>query len=66
MSPRAIDRVKLREEIDILQKLATWARSIGVDTKTQTLVKALDIGFEQMAVTGAARKALIFTESRRT
>jgi ERCC4-related helicase len=61
-----IDRQKLREEIDILQRLATWARAIGIDTKTQTLLKALDIGLEQMATTGAARKALIFTESRRT
>jgi hypothetical protein len=65
-APRAIDRQKLREEIDILQRLATWARGIGIDTKTQTLLTALDIGFEQMATTGAARKALIFTESRRT
>lgn len=62
----AIDRQRLREEIDLLQRLATWARGIGVDTKTQTLLKALEIGFEQMATTGAARKALIFTESRRT
>ncbi len=65
-SPRTIDPKKLREEIEILQQLATWARGIGVDTKTPTLLKALDIGFEQMATTGAARKALIFTESRRT
>lgn len=65
-APRAIDRQKLREEIDILQRLATWARSIGTDTKTKTLLTALEIGFEQMAATGAARKALIFTESRRT
>jgi len=64
--PRAIDRQKLHEEIDILQRLATWARSIGTDTKTKTLLTALDIGFEQMAGTGAARKAVIFTESRRT
>ncbi len=61
-----IDRQKLREEIDILQRLAACARAIGIDTKTQTLLKALDIGFEQMSTTGAARKALIFTESRRT
>ena len=61
-----IDRKKLREEIEILQRLATWARGIGIDTKTHTLLKALDIGFEQMTTTGAARKALIFTESRRT
>jgi superfamily II DNA/RNA helicase len=65
-APVTIDRKKLREEIDILQRLATWARGIGIDTKTQTLLKALDIGFEQMITTGAARKAVIFTESRRT
>ena len=65
-APPKIDRQKLREEIDILQRLATWARSIGTDTKTKTLLTALDVGFEQMALTGAARKALIFTESRRT
>lgn len=64
--PRTIDRQKLLEEIDILQRLATWARSIGTDTKAKTLLTALDIGFKQMATTGAARKALIFTESRRT
>ena len=65
-STAPIDRKQLREEIDILQRLATWARRIGVDTKSQTLLKALEIGFEQMGTTGAARKALIFTESRRT
>jgi hypothetical protein len=65
-TPAVIDRQKLREEIDILQRLAIWARGIGIDTKTQTLLKALDIGFEQMAAIGAARKALIFSESRRT
>mgnify|MGYP000063311595 CR=1 FL=1 len=64
--PVTIDRQKLSEEIEILRRLATWARGIGVDTKTQTLLKALEIGFEQMTTTGAARKALIFTESRRT
>jgi superfamily II DNA or RNA helicase len=61
-----IDRQKLREEIEVLQRLATWARGIGADTKSQTLLSALEIGFEQMVKTGAARKALIFTESRRT
>ena len=64
--PVQIDRQKLRDEIDVLQRLANWARAIGIDTKSQTLLKALEIGFEQMAETGAARKALIFTESRRT
>ena len=50
----------------MLAELAKWARGIGTDTKTGTLRNALEIGFEQMAKTGAQRKALIFTESRRT
>jgi len=62
----AIDRRKLREEIELLGSLAERARRIGIDTKSQTLLRALEIGFEQLAETGAARKALVFTESRRT
>ena len=61
-----VDRQKLREEIAILARLAEEARSIRVDTKSRTLLKALETGFEQMAMVGAARKAVIFTESRRT
>ena len=64
--PTPIDRARLREEIEVLRGLSDRARSIGVDTKSRTLLKALEIGFEQMALTGAARKALVFTESRRT
>ncbi len=65
-TPTTIDRRQLRNEIDELKRLAYRARSIGVDTKSKTLLKALEIGFEQMAKTGAGHKALIFTESRRT
>ncbi|CAN5675690.1 SNF2-related protein [soil metagenome] len=65
-SSPGVDSQKLRDEIDVLRDLASWARKIGVDSKTKTLLQALSIGFEQMAKTGAARKALIFTESRRT
>jgi hypothetical protein len=65
-TPATIDRKQLKEEIELLDKLSTWARNIGTDTKTRTLLSALDIGFEQLATTGAQRKALIFTESRRT
>ena len=63
---QTINRKQLKEEIDLLAHLATWARSIGTDTKTRSLLSALEIGFQQMAITGAQRKALIFTESRRT
>jgi superfamily II DNA or RNA helicase len=63
---QTIDSVKLKEEISVLRRLASWARNIGIDTKTRTLLKALEIGFTSMAENGAARKAVLFTESRRT
>lgn len=62
----AIDREKLVAEIDELNAYAQWARSIGVDTKTRSLIKALKIGFAKMTEMGAAQRAVIFTESRRT
>ena len=65
-TPSPIDRQKLKEEIEILDRLAKWAYSIGIDTKTRTLLKALELGFETLTGIGAARKAIIFTESRRT
>jgi hypothetical protein len=61
-----IDRQQLSEEIAELERLATWAAGIGIDTKTRTLLTALEMGFTKMTELGAARKALIFTESRRT
>ncbi|MET3109220.1 hypothetical protein AAKU58_004069 [Oxalobacteraceae bacterium GrIS 1.18] len=64
--PQEIDRKLLNEEIQVLTELSEMARGIGTDTKTRSLLTALDVGFEQMAITGAQRKGLIFTESRRT
>jgi SNF2-related domain/Helicase conserved C-terminal domain len=64
--PLSIDRKQIKEEIEVLEGLVTSARRIGTDTKTRSLLSALEIGFQQMAITGAQRKALIFTESRRT
>jgi SNF2 family DNA or RNA helicase len=61
-----IDWSKLNEEIVLLKRLSDWAKGVGVDTKTKNLLKAIEIGFERMRQTGAAEKALIFTESRRT
>lgn len=62
----AIDRPKLDAEIADLERLITWARSVQLDEKTRALVSALRLGFEQLAASGARRKAVIFTESRRT
>lgn len=65
-SPTVIEPARLRSEIDEIAALAAMARSIGTDTKSKALLTALDIGFAEQGRMGAARKALIFTESRRT
>lgn len=64
--PAKLDRKRLNDEILELDRLITWAQGIGTDTKTKALLQALDVGFNAMASTGAQRKALIFTESKRT
>lgn len=68
--PAQLDRQRLNAEIAELDRLHAWAQGIGTDTKTTALLQALDVGFKAMAdmQTGGAaqRKALIFTESRRT
>jgi len=61
-----IDRRKLEAEIRELSDYIRWARSIGVDTKVRSLLRALEIGFAKMAEMDAAQRAVIFTESRRT
>jgi len=61
-----IDHKKLDAEIEEIERLVTWARSIGINTKTRSLLKALKVGFEKMSAMGAAKKAIVFTESRRT
>jgi superfamily II DNA/RNA helicase len=64
---------KIESEIALIDTLIEKAKGIGDDTKASALLKALDIGFQRMAEmidpkTGesAPRKAIIFTESRRT
>ncbi len=64
--PPGMDAEKLDAEIEELEHYIQLAAGIGVDTKSIALLKALEIGFEKMQSNGAARKALIFTESRRT
>jgi superfamily II DNA/RNA helicase len=61
-----IDIERLEGEIQALNGFIETARSFGVDSKSLALLKALEIGFGNMEGMGAARKAVIFTESRRT
>jgi len=61
-----IDKDKLNAEIKELEQYISWAQSIGIDTKTRSLLEALKVGFGEMGKLGASKKAIIFTESRRT
>ena len=65
-----IDYAKLDDEIEELSRLLNMANQIQSDSKSHALLQALNVGFEQMATVKTAhkpaRKALIFTESRRT
>lgn len=57
---------KLENEIRDLKKYRQDALNIKVETKAVRLLDALQIGFDKMKSIGAQRKALIFTESRKT
>lgn len=62
----AIDPRRLQSEIAHVVDLAARARSIGADRKTQHLLTALEKGWARLRELGAAEKAVVFTESRRT
>jgi superfamily II DNA or RNA helicase len=64
--PLAIDPAKLEAEIAELDEYIRWAELIHVDAKSKTLLKAIETGFSEMEKMGASKRALIFTESRRT
>jgi len=64
--PIDIDKGEIAAEIAELNRYIQQARSIKVDTKSHALLKALEIGFAEMRKIGAAEKAVVFTESRRT
>ncbi len=61
-----IDREQLEDEIRQIDRLLQWAISIPGEAKAEKLLQALETGFSEMDKMGAPRKALIFTESRRT
>ncbi len=56
----------IQAEIDAIAGYIEQASAIKKDTKAEALLKALGLGFDRMAEMGAARKVIIFTESRRT
>lgn len=56
----------LEEERGWLQRCRELAETISSNSKAEQLLVALESGFTKLAELGANRKALIFTESRRT
>lgn len=65
-APAAVDLALLKSEIAELDHYIDLASKVREDQKSHALLRALDQGFERMGQMGAARKAVIFTESRRT
>ena len=64
LSGSEIDEIK--SEIEYLIEFRDLAYNIKKNTKADKLFTALERGFETLSEIGANRKALIFTESRRT
>lgn len=56
----------IKKEIDELKQFRDLAEKIKKNSKAEHLFVALEKGFEQLKNLGAAQKALIFTESKRT
>ncbi|MCS7466458.1 DEAD/DEAH box helicase [Stieleria sp. ICT_E10.1] len=61
-----LDPRQLSQELEELESLIKRADSITNDSKSKALVKALEVAFDRLHELGAAKKALIFTESRKT
>jgi len=64
LTPEDIQNIK--DEIDQLKSFIDIAKTIEVDTKVKALISALSRGFKEQENLGANKKALIFTESKRT
>ena len=60
------DYAGIRAEIEELKQFALLAERITTNAKGDNLLTALNRGFEKNQQLGGARKAVIFTESRRT
>lgn len=60
------DLAGIEAERNLIQSMINLAKSINENSKGQKLLTALEKGFEKLDEIGANKKAIIFTESRRT
>ena len=58
--------LSIQEEIDDLKQFRELSAKIKKNSKAEQLFTALDKGFQQLEQLGANKRALLFTESRRT
>lgn len=56
----------LAAELAELDRLIDRTERLGADSKAKALLRALEIAFARLTELGAPRKALVFTESRKT
>lgn len=61
-----VDPLQLKEELDELREYAALAEQISTNSKGEKLLSALPAALARAEQLGAARRAVIFTESRRT
>lgn len=61
-----IDPALLKAELADLRRFAEMAEGIRTNAKGSALLQALRVAFDRAAELGAQRKAVVFTESRRT
>lgn len=66
VSPDQSERDAISSEIDELRHFKTLATNIRDNAKGKALLTALDKAFAELDRLGAAKKAIIFTESKRT
>ncbi|MCX7258537.1 MAG: SNF2-related protein [Polaromonas sp.] len=59
-------RKAIQSEIAEITAFIDAATTLTTDTKAQSLLRALELGFANMAQMSAPRKAIVFTESKRT
>ncbi|MGY6521369.1 MAG: SNF2-related protein [Mongoliitalea sp.] len=61
-----LELLEVKEEYELLGTFADLAESIEVNAKGEKLAAALEAGFLEAEKRGAPKKAIIFTESKRT
>jgi ERCC4-related helicase len=63
---QSAERQAVQSEIDELRRFVALARGIRDNSKGEALLTALNRAFAELERLGAAKKAIIFTESRKT